>query len=89
MHGATEQANDQHRMLESDSIPSALHRIGKRNLLIHSAIRKCADGTELWGSVDLLEGRRALQRGVDRLDQWAKCNTRFNNTKVQTGPEEV
>lgn len=33
-HQATEQANDQHRKLESGSVPSALPRVSKMNLLI-------------------------------------------------------
>lgn len=44
--------------------------------------RKFAEDAKLGRSIDLLKGRRALQRGLDRLAGWAKANSlRFNKVK--------
>ncbi|KAJ7408429.1 rna-directed dna polymerase from mobile element jockey-like [Pitangus sulphuratus] len=49
---------------------------------IECTLRKFADDTSLCGAVYMLEGRAAMQRGLDRLERWACANLmKFNKDK--------
>ncbi|KAJ7401671.1 hypothetical protein BTVI_93157 [Pitangus sulphuratus] len=51
---------------------------------LEGILSKFVDGKKLRGAVDSLEGREALQRGLNKLQDWAITNyMKFNKGKCQ------
>ncbi|GAB0188329.1 arf-GAP with Rho-GAP domain, ANK repeat and PH domain-containing protein 2 [Grus japonensis] len=58
--------------------------VGDMDSGIECTLSKFANDTKLCGGVDMLEGRDAIPRDLDRLERWARANRmKFNKAKCK------
>ena len=59
--------------------------VGNMDSRIECTLSKFADDTKLSGEADILEGRNAIQRVLDRLERWAHVNLlKFNKADCKS-----
>ncbi|GAB0184802.1 mitochondrial enolase superfamily member 1 [Grus japonensis] len=63
--------------------------VGDMGSGIECTLSKFADDTKLCGAADMLEGRDAIQRDLDRLQRWTRANRmKFNKAKCKVSHME-